>query len=202
MQARPCPRCGASLRFRNRYPIMATQRRSAQPATRGDRLGYFAVWLCEREHCGYSIIASNAPPSGVLDHVEATPDSAGAWRAHLPDWNLIIQTRANALIQGPSEALGQTMAGLGPYLRTPHYTASARNWSLPDAIAGTLFLEHLAESTFEQQNILHDWFGRPGRQVQAITITDRSLFDAIKGGAFLSALYYRLNTIHLKLESS
>jgi hypothetical protein len=181
---------------------MTTQRGSARLAARGDELGYVAVWLCEREHCGYSIIASHAPPSAALDPVEANPGSAGGWRAGLPDWNLIIQTRANALIQGPSEAVGQAMAGLGPYLRTPHYTASARNWSLPDTVPGTLFLEYPTESTFDQQNILHRWFEAAGRKVQTITITDRSLFDAVEDGAFLPVLYYRLNTIHLKLGSS
>ena len=201
MLARPCPRCGASLRFRNRFPVMTAKSGSAR-LPRGDRRGHFAVWLCEREHCGYSIVASPAPALAALDRVEPVPGSIGAWRADPPEWSLIVETRANALLEGPSADLSQARARLEPYLRTPHYIVSARRWFLPVTAPGTLFLENLTESTLDQQNILHDWFEGAGRQVQAITMTDGSLFGAVESGTFLGALYYRLNTIHLELGSS
>jgi Sigma-54 interaction domain len=124
-------------------------------------------------------------PPGALDLVE---------------WDLILQTGSNALLQGPPPALTKALSALEPHLPAPHCTALGPRWSQPSAEIGTLFLEHVDECSIEQQHLLLDWLDRAAQSVQVITTTERPLFDLVERGAFLSSLYYRLNTIHLRLD--
>jgi hypothetical protein len=134
-----------------------------------------------------------------LDHLQPTHDLSRFGARDLQEWDLILQTRSNALLQGSSLALQEAVSALEPYLDSPHYTASGPRWSLPSTAKGTLFLDHVAECSTEQQHELMDWLDSAARRVLVITTTERPLFDQVKCGAFLSSLYYRLNTIHLIL---
>jgi hypothetical protein len=121
---------------------------------------------------------------------------------NLMEWDLILQTGSNALLQGPPLAQTEALSALEPHLRAPHCTASGPQWSQPSAEIGTLFLQHVDECSIEQQHVLLDWLDREAQSVQVITTTERPLFDLVERGAFLSRLYYRLNTIHLRLDAA
>ena len=70
-----CPQCGASLRFRYRFPIL-TKDRSVVLAEghASERLRYIAVWRCETDRCTYwraatpSEISLNAPVRAHHSH--------------------------------------------------------------------------------------------------------------------------------------
>ena len=118
------------------------------------------------------------------------------------EWDLILETGANALLHGSQRALNEVTSALAPYLRVPLHSASGLRWSLPDVATGTLLLEHVAQCSTEQQCALLEWLDGAARQVQVVTTTERPLFDLVESGAFLNALYYRLNTIYVTLDSS
>ena len=133
--------------------------------------------------------------------MQPTSHPSGPVVLDLMEWDLILGTRANALLHGSHRTLSEATKALAPYLNVPLHTASAFRWSLPDVATGTLLLEHVAECSAEQQRAALEWLDGAARQVQVVTTTDRPLFDLVKRGAFLKALYYRLNTIYVTLDS-
>lgn len=137
-----------------------------------------------------------------MDHLRSTTHLSGGATLDLTDWDLILQTRSNALLQGPPLALKEAIAALEQYLHPPQNAASAARWFLPIGAPGTLFIEHVDECTIEQQHELLEWSAGAGGSVQVITTTESLLFDMVERGGFLSALYYRLNTIHVKLDAA
>lgn len=147
-------------------------------------------------------IVQHTHPLAALAHLLPTPDLFGPFAHDVTEWDLIVQTGSNALLQGPQLALNVAVSVLTPRLRTPHYTTSGLGWCLPGDAVGTLFLEHLAECSTEQQHALLAWLDHAAPAVQVITITERPLFDLVEHGALLSSLYYRLNTIYLALGSA
>ena len=118
----------------------------------------------------------------------------------LLEWDLILRTGSNALLEGPPLALKEAVSFLKPHLRTPHCIATGPRWALPSVEVGTLFLEYVDECSIDQQHVLMDWVDGPAWAVQVFTITERPLFEFVERGILLSPLYYRLNTIHLRLD--
>jgi hypothetical protein len=52
---RICPRCGGTLAFRSRYPVLAEVLRAPARERRArERLRYTAAWVCERPDCDYA----------------------------------------------------------------------------------------------------------------------------------------------------
>ncbi len=136
-----------------------------------------------------------------VDHLRSTPHLSDGVTLDLTDWDLILQTRSNALLQGPPLALKEAITTLERYLQAPQTPASAAQWSLPSGEAGTLFIEHVDECSIEQQHELLEWSTGAAGSVQVITTSERPLYDVVEHGDFLSALYYRLNTIHVRLDA-
>jgi hypothetical protein len=117
------------------------------------------------------------------------------------DLNLIISGGSNALLCGPLPLLNAALSALQPHLGTPIQKLSGGDFSLPCISAGTLILEQVANcSAFEQEALLV-WLDAIARQVQVIATADLCLFDLVQRGSFSDRLYYRLNTVHLDLQS-
>ena len=57
-------------------------------------------------------------------------------------------------------------------------------------------VEHL---TCEQQRAFLNWLGGVGYTARVITSSERSLFPKVAEGEFADALYYRINTVTVKL---
>jgi Sigma-54 interaction domain len=139
-------------------------------------------------------------PLAALARMLPTPYLAGPFAFDVAEWQLIVQG-SSALLQGSQRALKAAVSALEPSLRSPHHTASGVRLSLPSNAVGTLFLEHVAECSTEQQHALLEWLDGAPQRVQVIALIERPLFDLVECGGFLSSLYYRLNTIYLDLGS-
>ena len=137
-----------------------------------------------------------------VEHLRSRPRLSDTVTLDLTDWDLILQTGSNALLQGPPLALKQAVSALEGYLRAPQCRVSPARWSLASGATGTLIIEHVDACTIEQQHELLGWFSGAAGSVQVIATTEKMLFNLVERGDFLIALYYRLNTIHVTFDTA
>jgi Sigma-54 interaction domain len=116
---------------------------------------------------------------------------------------LIVTARINAMLYGPPAALDAAFSRLLPHLHAPlHRRSGGSDWSFAGLSAGTLVLEHAAACSRDQQQALMQWLDAANGAVQVITLTNQPLVALVKSGAFLAALYYRLNVMLLDLSGT
>ena len=65
-----------------------------------------------------------------------------------------------------------------------------------------MIIENAAALTLDDQRWLFDWLTVTPRDAQIVSTTATSLLSMVETGAFLEALYYRLNTICIDLTAS
>jgi hypothetical protein len=116
---------------------------------------------------------------------------------HLAEARLAISARVNLLLIGPEQSVGQLLDTLHPELIVP-----VVNWrlgtplTLPAAgLVGTLILRDLQRMSAHEQRRLLDWLPAAVRHVQVVSTVPAPLLPLLQTGAFLDALYYRLNTV-------
>jgi Sigma-54 interaction domain len=116
------------------------------------------------------------------------------------DWQPLIRTRANVLVTGPRVMLEAFGAVCRDDFRQPVACASAAGPLKLDA-APTLVLTdmHLLDAVSQAE--LAGWMQRPANaDTQIVSFSPVPLFPLVQSGAFDSTLFYRLNTIHLRLS--
>jgi hypothetical protein len=113
------------------------------------------------------------------------------------DARLFTTWHPNVVVVGTSQTTEAVLAALTPYLKAPvRHPEQSR--SLPTVPQGSLILRAL--ETFdgqEQRHLLH-WLDGTGADTQVISLTSVPLYPRVEQGAFLGALYYRLNIVHLE----
>jgi DNA-binding NtrC family response regulator len=65
---------------------------------------------------------------------------------------------------------------------------------------GTLILVDVASLTLADQQRLHAWLDGSGNGVRIVSTGPESILPMIRVGAFMEALYYRLNTLVLECQ--
>ena len=117
------------------------------------------------------------------------------------EWDAIITARQNVLLHGAASPVDAVLSALRPHLRQPIFKwRPDTDPSLPRLAEGTLVLEHATTCPQMQQQALWEWLNDADRHVQVIVVTDQSLYDLVERGAFLTNLYYRLNTLYLDVR--
>lgn len=117
-----------------------------------------------------------------------------------PDgWSSLIGTRANVLVTGPAEALTAFVREARGAMREP--VRWAANGTLVRSEPGqTLILTDVNALDAACQQWLMQRLNEPhGAETQVISLTSEPLFSLVEANRFDAALYYRLNTIHLKI---
>ena len=117
-----------------------------------------------------------------------------------PDgWTSLIGTRANVLVTGPAEALTAFVRDARGAMREP--VRWAANGTLLRSEPGqTLILTEVNALDDAGQQWLMQRLNEPaGADTQVISLTSVPLFSLVESNRFDAALYYRLNTIHLKI---
>jgi hypothetical protein len=117
-----------------------------------------------------------------------------------PDgWTSLIGTRANLLVTGPADALTAFVRDTRPAMREP--VCWAANATLLRSEPGqTLILTEVNALDDAGQQWLMQRLNAPhGAETQVISLTSVPLFSLVETNRFDAALYYRLNTIHLKI---
>jgi Sigma-54 interaction domain len=116
------------------------------------------------------------------------------------DWSVLLASGVNVLVVGPDAAIVRLWTAVWSTLRKPVcWVEAGRLWFPPES-AGTLVLRNVDELSRKDQERLFYWLQQEGRSTRVLASAPRVLFHQVEAGTFLSALYYRLNTLHLSLN--
>jgi hypothetical protein len=115
------------------------------------------------------------------------------------DWQTLVATRANTVVVGQEDAALRVWTAVWPSLQKPIHWVEADHLMLPRHPAGTLILQGADLLTVPSQEQLFAWLDGDARSTRVLTTTTRPLFPLVENGAFLAALYYRLNMLLLVL---
>lgn len=132
-----------------------------------------------------------------------SPQDAPGFRLAWPDdWRALLRTRANLLITGQQEARDAFMRAATPLLREPIRAVACSGPLFLDA-ASTLILTDLDGLDDTGQRSLLQWVGEPrNADTQIVSLTSVRLLAPIGPNRFDPELYYRLNTIHLDVQTA
>jgi len=111
------------------------------------------------------------------------------------DLHLMTRRRVNLLLIGPEGIIQDTLYSLRPQLAQP-----IRTWHAPDPLElpypsqpGTLILRDVASLSPADQSRLCNWMEQSAGRIRVVGTTSAPLMRNVDSGAFLDALYYRLN---------
>jgi hypothetical protein len=116
------------------------------------------------------------------------------------DWQLLVTTRPNTLLEGPHEATDAIVGEAMEWLAEPHatWTGAPERGDRP----ATLVVRAVSALDRDQQKALLAWLDAPGDRIQVISTTTDPLYPLVDRGAFLPNLYYRLNVLLLDVAST
>jgi hypothetical protein len=131
-------------------------------------------------------------PIRTADRLRLTP---------MDEWRLLLNSRANVLLEGPDRAIDRVVAVLSPHLRSPIQTCP--HWA-PEAVPreGTLILGNVETLSAQEQRNLLFWLDDAGAAVQVVSVSSTPLFRRVVEGGFLDALYYRLNVLYIPADAA
>jgi len=151
-------------------------------------------------------------PSRLLAHKrpETSPVAAGDyvhtetidWASVADDLDAVRQTRANLLVIGPAylamQVVRRVIADVPATICSPSDTGRlplSRLW-FPH---GTLVFRDIDTLDAEGQALLFDWLEGASANRQIVSTATTCLMPKVNAGAFSRELYYRLNTIFIRL---
>jgi len=161
------------------------------PSTRNLRVGY---WRLNMTFEGSSYVSTTGALSMPVDR----------WDAVLPEEMLTRLTRQhpNILLVGPTAFTDACLKLIAPLVRVP-----IARWmphekrAIPTGTFATLFVGGLdGADAHQQRQLCHRLDTYPDR-VQVVSTAVTPLFPLIQAGAFLDALYYRLNHVCVLSDS-
>lgn len=131
--------------------------------------------------------------------LDETPVEVLALHVPASDWRLIVKARPNLLVEGPHDSTERLLAALASHSPTP-----VGDWrqSGETAEGATLIVRDVDRLTAQEQRELMDCMkGDEGPSIprQIISTSATAVFPLIARGLFLEALYYRLNSVCLKI---
>ena len=118
-----------------------------------------------------------------------------------PEWLSVSTRQHNAIFEGPEHATQGLLLLLQPSLRTPAiWKRAPMPLELPTDECGALVLQNVCALDRHEQAALSRWLDASRKQVVATTVD--SLFQLVARGLFDEALYYRLNTTLMRIDST
>ena len=118
------------------------------------------------------------------------------------DWETIVTSGTNTLVQGTKSDLDACVLALTPFYPTPVVTPNDPIGTALAAIEkGSVILENVSRYTLEEQRQILSWLDVNGCGVRLIATTTERLYDLVEGGRFIDTLYYRLNVIFIDLAA-
>lgn len=124
-------------------------------------------------------------------------------RAPLPPFAEFLRLAAaqtNLLVEGTELRVEAVLAALTPHLVSP-LTTWGGGVALPTGRRGTLMVPHVERLHEEHQQQLLRWLSETNGTVRVVATTSGSLFRLVLSGAFLDALYYRLNIVRVEVAA-
>ena len=124
-------------------------------------------------------------------------------RAPLGEWRCLAHARRpNGLVIGPEALVVRTLEVCGNWLRQPvvHWPRDGAPWRGTRQVS-TLVLHEVGALGPQDQAALLQWMGGAGCGVQIVSLASSNVFPLVQQGAFLEALYYRLNYVVIEVAS-
>lgn len=116
-----------------------------------------------------------------------------------PEWLSLSTRQHNAIFEGPEHATESLLLLLQPSLRTPAiWKRAPEPLELPGEEGGALVLRNVGALGRHEQAALSRWLEASLKQVVATTVDP--LFPLVVRGLFDEALYYRLNTMLMRIS--
>lgn len=117
------------------------------------------------------------------------------------EWSVFGNTHPNVLVVGTAAAVDDALRALERTCRQPVVSRlGADPLDLPSpSSSGTLILRDVGTLPRENQCRLLTWLDEAQGRAQIIATSARPLWPLCATGAFLAALYYRLNVVYLNL---
>jgi len=118
------------------------------------------------------------------------------------DWRALLRARVNVLVVGPEDIQEAFRNACRDEVRPP-VACVLVGTPLLLPWASTLVLVDVERLDGAGQSALACWMNDPrNADAQIISFTSTSLYPFVLSGQFDRALYYRLNTIHLRLTEA
>lgn len=117
------------------------------------------------------------------------------------EWSALSTARPNILLVGDKPETSAAVSAMQTIHRLPVLVRNCGDspLTLPSTRSvGTLILHDVAALSLEQQCVLCDWLDHERRTAQIVSTSKVALFPLTKSGAFLEALYYRLNVVYVE----
>ena len=116
------------------------------------------------------------------------------------EWYAFVASRANALLVGPADVTARVWTFVWPALPKPVCWADHVRFWLPLEGVPTLIVQHADELTDGDQMRLLRWLEGEGQSTRVLATARYPVFPLVEQGTFAEALYYRLNTLTLRLD--
>jgi hypothetical protein len=112
--------------------------------------------------------------------------------------------RANVLVVGPDDVLRRLLDTVLPNLREPISRLAPGHSPLLPVVGEcpTLIIEDLGALPLHDQRQLFDWMTATMGRTQIVSTTTSALLPLVETGAFIEALYYRLNIICIDVTTT
>jgi hypothetical protein len=133
-----------------------------------------------------------------MSHAAATDNSL--LDEYQAEWRILRERPRTVLFEGPVAATNAVLLLLQPHIREtitwnpPHAPVTADNGQ-----TGALILKEAAALSGDDQRQLLEWLESEGARAHIVSTTERSLFALVAVGLFDATLYYRLNTMLLRV---
>ena len=116
-------------------------------------------------------------------------------------WTLVECSRLNTLLVGPPRVTGRLVESLGPQLVGPVVRRGPReSLAFPNQDpVGTVILHDIGELPLTDQHRLLDWLDKTSARPRVISTAPKPIIAKVIEGAFLPALYYRLNLFYVNV---
>jgi Sigma-54 interaction domain len=140
--------------------------------------------------------------------VPVTVDFDGEWSAlrrwtagSALEWRAISGGRANLLLEGPEESTDAALLLLRRSLRgIVYWKRRTAPLEIPSVKARTVVVEEIDTLQAAEQSTLLTWTADTDETIRVVSTTTIPLYPLVARGLFDERLYYRLNTIFLRIE--
>jgi hypothetical protein len=151
--------------------------------------------------CGPSVATAPRPAPLAMDHRSATRRRhtvRSSMSVSVPDgWECVTNTRLNTLVVGPRRVTAELVNSLRSHMLLPIVQILPHMpLALPLAAAvGTVVLHDVDRLDQSSQLYLLGWLDLSVARPRVISTASASFLPRVEAGAFLAALYYRLNLL-------
>jgi hypothetical protein len=116
------------------------------------------------------------------------------------EWRAVRDGRFNLLLEGPQASTAAAILLLKRHLRgIVHWNPGTAPPELPLRKVSTLLVDNVGSLQAKEQSTLLTWTSDTENKIQIVAITTDPLFPLVGRGLFDERLYYRLNTIFLRI---